>query len=116
MQKRYNSIPRPVYPITKRYIQDFLTRHWILKSESEYSSSIVVTRKNDGNLRLRVDCRGPNNLIVVNRRPLPRAYEAFDGHIGDTWFSVLDIAKHTTRHFITRKVEISQGVLHLGAK
>ena len=34
VQKRYNSVPRPLYLEIKNYIQDLLTRKWIVKSES----------------------------------------------------------------------------------
>ena len=41
VQKRYNSVPRPLYPEVKRYIKDLLNRKWIIKSESPYSSAIM---------------------------------------------------------------------------
>ena len=45
VQKRYNSIPRPLYPEVKAYVEDLINRNWIKKSESPYSSPKVVVRK-----------------------------------------------------------------------
>ena len=55
IQKNYLSIPRPLYPEVKAYIEDLLNRNFIPKSKSPFSSSMVCVRKKDGVLRLCVD-------------------------------------------------------------
>lgn len=60
VQKRYNTIPKPLYPEIKAYIEDLLNRNWIKQSNSDYSSPIVAVRKKDGGLRLCCDYRSLN--------------------------------------------------------
>ena len=48
VQKNYISIPRPLYPEVKGYIEDLLNRGFIRKSRSPFSSSVVCVRKKDG--------------------------------------------------------------------
>jgi len=100
VQKRYNSVPRPLYPEIKNYIQDLLNRKWIVKSESPYSSPIVAVRKKDGGLRLCVDYRELNKRTIPDRHPLPRVQETLDGLIGNKWFSVLDMGKAYHQAFL----------------
>jgi len=45
VQKRYNSIPKPLYPEVKAYIEDLLNRDFIRQSNSNFSSPIVAVRK-----------------------------------------------------------------------
>ena len=100
VQKRYNSVPRPLYPEIQNYIQDLLNRKWIVKSESPYSSPIVAVRKKDGGLRLCVDYRELNKRTIPDRHPLPRVQETLDGLIGNKWFSVLDMGKAYHQAFL----------------
>ncbi len=100
VQKRYNSVPRPLYPEVKNYIQDLLNRKWVVKSESPYSSPIVAVRKKDGGLRLCVDYRELNKRTIPDRHPLPRVQETLDGLIGNNWFSVLDMGKAYHQAFL----------------
>lgn len=58
VQKNYLSIPRPLYPEVKGYIEDLLNRGFIRKSTSPFSSSVVCVRKKDGGMRLCIDYRG----------------------------------------------------------
>ena len=59
VQKNYLSIPRPLYPEVKGYIEDLLNRGFIRTSKSPYSSSVVCVRKKDGGMRL---CVGLNKF------------------------------------------------------
>ena len=52
VQKNYASIPRPLYPEVKHYLEDLLNKNFIRKSKSPYSSSVVCVRKKDGKMRL----------------------------------------------------------------
>ncbi len=50
VQKNYASIPRPLYPEVKHYLEDLLNKNFIRKSKSPYSSSVVCVRKKDGTI------------------------------------------------------------------
>lgn len=50
VQKKYTSIPRPLYPEVKQYIEDLLNQNFITESKSPYSSPVVCVRKKDGSL------------------------------------------------------------------
>ena len=45
VQKKYTSVPRPLYPEVKQYIEDLLNQNFISKSKSPYSSRVVCVRK-----------------------------------------------------------------------
>ena len=45
VQKTYVSVPRPLYPEVKQYLEDLLNRGWITKSKSPYSSPVVCVQK-----------------------------------------------------------------------
>lgn len=105
VQKNYTSIPRPLYPEVKGYIEDLLNRGFIRKSKSPYSSSVVCVRKKDGGMRLCVDYRELNRHTVPDRHPIPRIQETLDSLGGKTWFSVLDQGKAYHQGFIGEKTQ-----------
>ena len=74
VQKNYTSIPRPLYPEVKHYLEDPLNRNFIRRSKSPYSSSVVCVRKKDGSMRLFVDYRAldKKTVQVPNPHPIPR--------------------------------------------
>ena len=78
VQKNYISIPRPLYPEVKGYIEDLLNRGFIRKSKSPFSSSVVCVCKKDGTMRLCIDHRELNKKTVPDRHPIPRIQEALD--------------------------------------
>ena len=90
VQKNYVSVPRPLYPEVKQYIEDLLNKQFIKESRSAYSSPVVCIRKKDGTLRLCVDYRELNRRTVPDRHPIPRVQETLDSLGGNSWFSVLD--------------------------
>ena len=55
VQRRYNTIQKPLYPEIKAYIEDMLARKFIATSRSNYSAAMVVARKPNGELRLCCD-------------------------------------------------------------
>ena len=102
IQKNYLSIPRPLYPEVKSYIEDLLNKNFIRKSKSAFSSSVVCVRKKDGGLRLCVDYRSLNQKTVPDRHPIPRIQETLDNLGGNHWFSVLDQGKAYHQGFMDR--------------
>ena len=102
VQKKYTSVPRPLYPEVKQYIEDLLNQNFISKSKSPYSSSVVCVRKKDGTLRLCIDYRDLNCKIIPDRHPIPRVQETLDSLGGNSWFSVLDQGKAYHQGFISK--------------
>ena len=103
VQKNYISIPRPLYPEVKGYIEDLLNRGFIRTSRSPFSSSVVCVRKKDGGMRLCIDYRELNKKTVPDRHPIPRIQEALDSLEGKSWFNVLDQRKAYHQGFIGEK-------------
>ena len=90
VQKRYNTIHRPLYPEVKAHIQDLLNKNFISKSTSAYSSPIVAVRKKNGELRLCCDFRELNLRTIPDKHPLPKVQDALDALHGKKFFSLLD--------------------------
>ena len=103
VQNTYTSIPRPLYQEVKTYLSDLITRGWITKSHSPYSSPVVCVRKKDGTLRLCVDYRELNRKTVPNRQPIPRIRDVLDSLGGNTWFSTLDQGKAYHQGFMSQE-------------
>ena len=78
VQKKYTSIPRPLYPEVKQYIEDLLNQNFITESKSPYSSPVVCVWKKDGSLRLCIDYRELNRRTIADRHPIPRVQETLD--------------------------------------
>lgn len=72
VQKRYVSIPKPLYLEIKAYNEDLLNKNMITKSKSPYSSPCVCVRKKDNSLRLCIDYRDLNSKTMADRFPIPR--------------------------------------------
>ena len=100
VQRTYSSIPRPLYREVKEYIQDLLSRGWITKSQSSYSSPVVCVRKKDGSLRLCIDYRDLNKKTIPDRQPIPRVRDVLDSLVGQAWFSTLDQGKAYHQGFV----------------
>ena len=100
VQKKYTSIPRPLFPEVKQYIEDLLNKQWIKKSKSNYSSPVVAVRKRDGDLRLCVDFRELNNRSLPDRHPIPRVADTLESLSGNDWFSLLNQGKAYQQGFV----------------
>ena len=100
VQKSYVSVPRPLYPEVKAYIEDLLNRGWIKKSTSPYSSPVMCVRKKCGQLRLCVDYRELNRRTIPDRHPIPRVQETLENLADKKWFSVLDQGKAYHQGFV----------------
>jgi transposase InsO family protein len=100
VQKKYNSVPRSLYPELRVYIEDLLNRGFIEKSTSPYSSPVVVVRKKTGDLRVCCDFRELNKRTIQDKHPLPRVQDAIDGLAGKSWFSLLDQTRAYHQGFI----------------
>ena len=101
VQKRYNSIPRPLLTEVKGHIEDMLNRGWITRSSSAWSSPVVIVRKAAGDIRLCCDFRQMNQKTIANKHPLPRVQESLDSLEGSKWFSVMDLTRAYYQGYIS---------------
>lgn len=89
-------VPPRRIPITKReeatkLIEDMSDQGLIERSNSPWSSALVLVRKKDGSLRCCVDYRALNDATVKDSYPLPRIDDTLDALVGANWFSTLDL-------------------------
>lgn len=76
----------------KTHINQLLEAQIIRESCSPYASPIVLVKKKDGSLRMRVDYRQLNSKKRKDVFPLPRIEETLDALTGARWFSTMDLA------------------------
>lgn len=93
VRKTYSSIPPPLFKEVKDYLFDLMSKGFIRKSCSSYSSPVVCVRKKDGTLRLCIDYRELNSKSQKDRQPLPRIQDALNNLKGNSWFTLLDQGK-----------------------
>ena len=65
----------------------------IEKSDSPYSSPIVLVKKKDGTARFCIDFRKLNKITVFDSEPMPLPDDIFANLEGDEYFSKLDLTK-----------------------
>jgi hypothetical protein len=72
-------------------LDDMQCRRVIDKSDSPWSSPVVLLRKKNGELRFCLDYRKLNDVIKNDCFPLPRTDDTLDTLAGAKWFSTLDL-------------------------
>ena len=72
-------------------LNDLLQKGYIRPSKSPWGAPVLFVKKKDGSLRLCVDYRSLNKLIVKNKFPLPRVDDIFDHLHGAKVFSKIDL-------------------------
>jgi hypothetical protein len=93
------SIPnRPMFWYTQNelaemqtQVTDLLKHGLIHKSTSPFRAPVLLVKKKTGEMRMCVDYRALNKVIVANRYPLPRIDDLLDKMQGATVFSTLDL-------------------------
>ncbi len=75
----------------KVQLEEFLTKGYIKLSKSPYGAPILFVHKKDGTLRMCVDYRVLNKVIVKNRYPLPWIDDLFDRISGTKVFSRINL-------------------------
>ncbi|GFX23385.1 hypothetical protein TNCV_4937001 [Trichonephila clavipes] len=74
-----------------KQIDEWLEQGIVRPSSSEYASSIVLVKKNDGTTRLCVDYRRLNRKLVKDRFPLPLIEVVLDRLQGAKVYTTLDL-------------------------
>ncbi|XP_055015845.1 xylosyl- and glucuronyltransferase LARGE1-like [Boleophthalmus pectinirostris] len=86
---------RPVHPrnieAVRDHLWDLLEAGVIRESKSPFSSSVVVVRKKNGDMRLCINYRKLNLHTIKDAYELPNLEESFSALTGSRWFSVLDL-------------------------
>nr|XP_009779181.1 PREDICTED: uncharacterized protein LOC104228414 [Nicotiana sylvestris] len=75
----------------RRQLTEMLDTGIIVPSKSLYGSPVLFQKKHDGNLRLCVDYRALNKIIVKNKYPIPLMANVFDRLGGATVFTKIDL-------------------------
>ena len=75
----------------KLQLQELLEKGFIRPSVSPWGAPVLFVKKKDGTLRLCIDYRQLNKLIVKNKYPLPRIDDLFDQLKGASIFSKIDL-------------------------
>ena len=88
---RHARIPPSQFEPLRKLLKNMEEVGAIRKSNSPWSSSIVLVKKKDRNLRFCIDLRKLNARMVKDAYALPRIEETLDYLAGSKWFSVLDL-------------------------
>ena len=75
----------------KMQLQELLEKKYIRASVSPWGAPVLFVKKKDGTLRLCIDYRQLNKVIVNNKYPFPRIDELFDQMRGAKVFSKIDL-------------------------
>ena len=75
----------------QRQLQSLTEKGWIKPSTSPYGSPVLFVPKGNGELRMCIDYRGLNAIIVKNAEPLPCIDDLLDRVQGCKYFSKIDV-------------------------
>jgi hypothetical protein len=75
----------------KVQLKELLAKGYIKPSKSPYGEPVLFVHKKDGTLRMCVDYRTLNKVIVKNRYPLPRIDDLFDQLLRVKMFSRINL-------------------------
>ncbi|KAG8481030.1 hypothetical protein CXB51_025733 [Gossypium anomalum] len=73
----YRMAPKELVEL-KAQIQELLDRGFIRPSVSPWGAPVLFVKKKDGTMRMCIDYRQLNKLIIKNKYPLPRIDDLFD--------------------------------------
>ena len=75
----------------KEYLKDLPNKGFIRPSISPWGALVLIVRKKDGSLRMCIDYRQLNKVIIKNKYPIPRIDDLFDQLHGASHFSKIDL-------------------------
>nr|GFB02868.1 reverse transcriptase domain-containing protein [Tanacetum cinerariifolium] len=79
--------------------EELLERGFIRSSVSPWGAPVLFVKKKDGNMRLCIDYRELNKIIIRNRYPLPRIDDLFDQLQGAMHFSKIDLLEQIDKFY-----------------
>ncbi|GBG90134.1 hypothetical protein CBR_g50228 [Chara braunii] len=86
----YRMSPRELEELRKQ-LDELLEKGWIRPSSSPFGAPVLFVPKKEGELRMCIDYRGLNAIIVKNAEPLPRIDDLLDRVQGAKYFSKIDL-------------------------
>ena len=89
----HRTIPRQLQGEVQKCLDTWLRQGIIRPSKSPYASQVVIVRKKTGEIRLCVDYRKLNSIVVRDAFPLPRIDEALQAVHNCQWFTSFDLAQ-----------------------
>ncbi len=75
----------------KVQLEELLVKGYIKSSKSPYGAPVLFVHKKDGTLRMCLDYRALNKVMVKNRYPLPWINDLFDRLSETKVFSRIDL-------------------------
>ena len=87
----------------KTQLQELLDKGFIRPSVSPWGAPVLFVKKKDGTLRMCIDYRQINKVIVKNKYSLPRIEDLFDQLKGASVFSKIDLR---SRYYQLRVKEV----------
>ena len=75
-------------------LQELLDKGFIRPSTSPWGAPVLFAKKKDKTLRLCIDYRQLNRVMIKNRYPLPRIDDLFDQLRGERVYSKIDLRTH----------------------
>ena len=90
-KQKYRRIPPAMVEEVRAHIQELIASGVIRPSHSQFSSNVVLVKKQNCSLRLCIDYRQLNSRTVKDNYALPRIDEILDSLSGNKFFTVLDM-------------------------
>jgi len=75
----------------KKQLEDLLDKKFVRPSVSPWGAPMLLVKKKDGSMRLCIDYRQLNKVMIKNRYPLPRIDDLMDQLVGARVFSQIDL-------------------------
>ncbi|KAH0685627.1 hypothetical protein KY284_016180 [Solanum tuberosum] len=75
----------------KEQLKDLLDKGSIRPSISPWCAPVLFVKKNDGSLRMCIDYRQLNKVIIKNKYPIPSIDDLFNKLLGASYFSQIDL-------------------------
>jgi len=75
----------------KKQLEELLDKQFVRPSVSLWGAPVLLVKKKDGTMRLCVDYRQLNKVMIKNKYPLPRIDDLMDQLVGACVFSKIDL-------------------------
>ena len=91
IRERPRRVPPAMYDELRQHITEMLAAGAIRRSNSPWSSNVVLVRKKDGKLRVCIDYRKLNAKTIRDAYHIPLIEATLDRLSGSKWFTTLDL-------------------------